>query len=134
MRATFIDTNIFMYAIGVDHPCKKPSIKVVQSVLSGELQAAINTEVLQEILYRYTAIGKSRIGYELFDTVVSTFSEIWSVTREDVLLARKIQEKRRIKTRDAIHAATMQNHHVTQVISFDQDFDRIPGITRIIPE
>lgn len=134
MDAVFIDTCIFMYAVGADHPHKAPSIAAIQRVLSEELRGVLNTEVLQEILYRYSAIGKPRIGYDLFDTISTTFTTIWPITLEDVRLARHIQEKRRIKTRDAIHASTMQHHKVASVISYDTDFDRIPGIRRIVPK
>ncbi len=133
MPASFIDTNIFMYAIGGDHPHKNPSQKIVEQVVDGELEGVINTEVLQEILYRYGAIGKPKIGFKLFDTLVNTFSTIWPIEREDLIQARKLQETQGIKIRDAIHAATMNQHHVTTIYSFDTDFDRIPFLKRITP-
>ena len=36
-----------------------------------------------------------------------------------------------IKRRDAIHVATMQQHGVTRIMSFDAAFDSVPGLTRI---
>lgn len=134
MPPVFIDTNIFMYAIGAEHPFKRPSEKVIRKALDGEIEAVINTEVLQEVLYRYSAIGKPKIGYDLFDTIVGTFATIWPVAREDLVDARRLQEKCSIKTRDAIHAATMKRNGVNGLFSFDSDFDRIPAIRRMIPE
>jgi predicted nucleic acid-binding protein len=34
---------------------------------------------------------------------------------------------------DAYHIALMEDEGMTEIISFDEDFDRIPGITRIEP-
>ncbi|MBI2345306.1 MAG: type II toxin-antitoxin system VapC family toxin [Deltaproteobacteria bacterium] len=133
MAITFIDTNIFMYAIGASHPHKAPSTHLVQKILAQQVEAAINTEVLQEVLYRYTAIGKPGIGYQLFDTLIATFGEIWPVDKEDAIAARKLQERYAIKPRDAIHAATMRHNGVTTLYSYDTDFDKIPGFKRIVP-
>jgi predicted nucleic acid-binding protein len=38
-----------------------------------------------------------------------------------------------LKPRDAIHAATMQSHGLSQIISADRDFDRRSFVTRIDP-
>ncbi len=133
MSLSFIDTNIFMYAIGVSHSCKEPCERLVQRILEGEVEGIINTEVLQEILYRYSSIGKHKIGYQLFDTLIDTFPMIWPVEKEDVVIARQLQQKSDIKTRDAIHVATMKRNDVNILYSYDKDFDRIAGIKRLEP-
>jgi hypothetical protein len=33
--------------------------------------------------------------------------------------------------RDAIHIAIMERHGIQRIMSFDRDFDRWPGLTRI---
>lgn len=40
----------------------------------------------------------------------------------------------RITSRDAIHAATMINNGIREIISTDAHFDQISQITRIAPE
>jgi predicted nucleic acid-binding protein len=35
---------------------------------------------------------------------------------------------------DAFNAAYMQSRGITEIYSWDTDFDRLPGITRIEPE
>lgn len=131
MGLVFIDTNIFMYAVGGKHPHKEPSEKIIQKIVAGELEGVINTEVLQEVLYRYAAIDKPKIGFQLFDTMIGTFPIIWSIEREDMIHARRIQERQGVKTRDAIHAATMKRNEVTMIYSFDTDFDRISELKRL---
>lgn len=34
---------------------------------------------------------------------------------------------------DAYHAALMERHGLDQILSYDRDFDRIPGVKRIEP-
>lgn len=55
----FLDTNIFMYAAGKSHPYKNPCLHILKDVETKALSAIVNTEVFQELLYRYTHIGNS---------------------------------------------------------------------------
>ncbi len=34
---------------------------------------------------------------------------------------------------DAYHAVLMDRLHLTEIVSFDTDFDKLPGITRLEP-
>lgn len=47
-----VDTNILMYAAGASHPCKAPSLRLLERVARGDVEAAIHAETLQEILHR----------------------------------------------------------------------------------
>jgi predicted nucleic acid-binding protein len=40
---------------------------------------------------------------------------------------------RGMRARDAIHAAIMQNHGLTHIISSDAHFDLVAGLTRLDP-
>ncbi len=53
-----LDANIFMYAGGASHPNKAPSLALLEGVARGEREAAVDAEVLQEILHRYRAIQR----------------------------------------------------------------------------
>ena len=47
------EVNILMYASGAPHPRKAPSLAFLNRVAAGEVDAAIDAEVLQEVLHRY---------------------------------------------------------------------------------
>ena len=49
----FVDANVFMYAAGVAHPYKPPCVRILADLEQGKLATAINTEIVQEMLYRY---------------------------------------------------------------------------------
>jgi predicted nucleic acid-binding protein len=38
-----------------------------------------------------------------------------------------------LMARDALHAAVVLEHEMSALCSFDLDFDRIPGVTRLEP-
>ncbi len=54
----FIDSNIPMYVAGRDHPCREPARRFLARVQRGEIEGCTSTEVLQEILFRYSGMGR----------------------------------------------------------------------------
>lgn len=136
MTTYFLDTNVFMYAAGRDHPLKTPCVEVLRQVTREAFEVVINTEVLQEILYCYSAIGELKCGLRLAHLAVDQVGgEVLPVTLTDMQLAFDFMQRygATIKSRDAVHAATLLNHNLTYLISADRHFDRIDGITRVDP-
>ncbi|MBI1878571.1 MAG: type II toxin-antitoxin system VapC family toxin [Chloroflexi bacterium] len=132
----FLDVNVFMYAAGAPHPYKDIYVSILEDVENGVLTAATNSEVLQELLYRYSHIKLADKGIQLCRAVMQYPLAILPVTEADVRLAVDLFEAHRVnglKPRDAIHAATMHNNHISQVISADRDFEHLDFVTRIEP-
>lgn len=127
----FIDSNVPMYVAGADHPHKPASLRFLEKVQSGEIRGCTSTEVLQEILYRYFAIGKSELGGKVYDTFVELCPEVFPVNLADTDRARKLLHRsKRISARDAVHASVMLNHGIKWIASFDAGFDTVPGVRR----
>ncbi len=136
VNTLFLDVNVFMYAAGAPHPYKAPCIRILSDVEAGMLAAAINTEILQELLYRYSHIQLSDKGIQLCRAVLQYPLTILPVTEADLRLAIDLLDSSRvagIKVRDAIHAATMQNNGIARLISADKDFDRLSFVARTDP-
>ncbi len=132
----FLDTNIFMYAAGASHPYKEPCVRILSDIESGALVAAINTEVFQELLYRYSHIKLADKGVRLCREILNYSLTILPVTEADIRLAIELFDAHRAKglgPRDAIHAATMQNNDISRLMSTDTDFRYLSFITRIDP-
>ncbi|MEK6718915.1 MAG: type II toxin-antitoxin system VapC family toxin [candidate division NC10 bacterium] len=132
----FLDTNIFMYAAGREHPLKGPCVAILRRVAREEVEALTNTEVLQEILYRYRAIGERERGLHLARLAVDQVGgEVLPVTLADMRRAFDLVTRygTDIMARDAVHAATMLNNGLTHLISADSHFDVIEGVTRLDP-
>ncbi len=130
----FVDSNIFMYAVGAEHPHKQPCLDFFASAARGAEDLAVSVEVLQEILYRFWAIKKMKHGLELFDYARRLSDWILPVGDEDILRARTLLgEHPHLPPRDAIHAATMFHHRISIIVTYDRHFDRIPAIKRREP-
>jgi predicted nucleic acid-binding protein len=128
----FIDSNIPMYVAGREHPHREPARRFLERVKAGTVEGCTSTEVLQEILYRYTALGKPELAREVYTLFVDICPGVLSVDVADTDLACELVcEVPGISARDAIHAAVMRNHDVESIATFDEHFGRIPGIHRV---
>jgi uncharacterized protein len=133
-KSYFVDTNILMYAAGKEHEYKKICLKVLKDIGSYENIYYINTEVLQEILYRYGSIGMRNFGIKLAENVIELFSHILQIDEKDIYLAVSIMKNyENLLSRDAVIIANMLNKGIRNIISVDKDFDRIREISRIDP-
>ena len=130
----FIDTNIFLYSMGRDHPLKPASVTALHRIREGQITAAVNTEIIQEVLYHFQSIKQLPIGIRLAKDVVSLSTRIFPVEELDLSLAIELLESYpKIQTRDAFHAATMIHNGIKEIISTDPHFDLIHEIKRIDP-
>jgi predicted nucleic acid-binding protein len=128
----FIDSNIPMYIIGAPHPHKAEArILIEQLIASGE-RLATDAEVLQELLRRYTAIGRRDAIMPAFQLTLSIVDEVYPIEKADVLRAGEItQDPAALSARDALHVAIMERNGIRTILSFDSDFDRWPGLNRV---
>ena len=132
----FVDTNIFMYAVGKEHPYKQKCVNFLKKVArsSAANEYCINTEVLQEVLHRYKAINKPSIGFELFDMILNLQLVIHPIELGDLKIARTLMTKHpKIGTRDAVHLGFSIRREITRIISYDSDFDSEGSIERVEP-
>ncbi len=128
----FVDANIPMYAAGRPHPHREPAIHFLARVGHGELPAFTSTEVLQEILYRYSSIERLDLANAVYAAFVDSRAEVLPIELRDTDRARDLLcSIPGISSRDAIHAAVMLNYQIEWIATFDRGFDRIPGIRRL---
>jgi predicted nucleic acid-binding protein len=129
-----IDSNIFMYAAGAEHPHKAPSLAFLRRVARGELDAAVDAEVLQELLHRYRAIGHWAEGRGVYDQARRIVGVVIPITAEALDSARRLLDRHeRLTARDALHAAVVEHHGLEGIVSYDRDFDAVEGLNRSEP-
>jgi hypothetical protein len=130
-----VDTNVIMYAAGAAHSNKAASVTFLERVADGQVEAAIDAEVLQEILHRYRMIGRWEDGRRVYDLTRQLFPIVIPVTAEVLDRARKLLDATaEIMARDAVHAAVAMSEGLDAVCTYDRDFDRIKGIVRREPD
>jgi predicted nucleic acid-binding protein len=123
-----------MYVAGGEHPNREPSRLFLDRIQRGELKGCTSTEVLQEILYRYSALGRREMAREVYDLFVEICPVVLGVTLADTDRARDLlMGVPGISARDAVHAALMLNHGLEWIASFDRGFDDVPGVRRVEP-
>ncbi|MFQ6100234.1 MAG: type II toxin-antitoxin system VapC family toxin [Anaerolineae bacterium] len=132
-----LDVNVPMYAAGRAHPYKDACVWVMTEVAEDRLAVAIDTESVQEILYRYGELGQWEIGITLANSLLDLVPVVYPVGLDDVRLSIDLFRQyapQGVKARDLIHVAVMQNQGLTRIISTDRHFDRIEGIVRADPQ
>ena len=130
----FLDTALFMYAGGREHPLRAPCRAILERVVAGALEATTSAEVVQEILHRFVAIGRPEVGAAMARDVLDAFEPVLPVThgvmrRMPDLLGRYPA----LSARDLVHVATCLEEGIEAIVSPDRGFDQVPEIRRIDP-
>jgi hypothetical protein len=128
----FVDSNVPMYLVGQAHPNKDAARRALEEAIAAGNPLCTNAEVLQEILHRYIAAGRTDRIDPALDAVLGVVDVVYPIERADVERARRLLKTTpRLSARDAIHVAVMQARDVGQILTFDTGFDGIPGLVRL---
>ena len=127
----FIDSNIPMYVAGRAHAHRTPSKVFLERVQDGTVEGCTSIGVLEEILSRYTAIGRRELARDVYDLFVETCPVVFDVTLADTDRARDlVNTSDRCSARDAVHAAVILNRDIEWIATFDRGFEAVPGVRR----
>ena len=126
----FIDTNVFMYAVGRPHPLRTPAREFfVESNRNGTLLFT-SAEVLQEIVHAYLPVGRLETLDAAMSLVVRSHVEVWPLEEKDVTLASQLHERYpTLGARDLCHLASCRRRGVSEVKTFDQALGGVVGAT-----
>jgi predicted nucleic acid-binding protein len=138
----FIDTNIVMYAIGKEHRYRDVCARIISMIAEGSFHRNVgtpvtDTEVFQEILYRYALVDKWQKGILICKHFLEVGLEVLPFDSSGVEAMPKLAQAYKgqgIPPRDLVHVAVMMNHGTRKIVSVDSHFDIINEITRILPE
>jgi predicted nucleic acid-binding protein len=132
----FLDVNVPMYAAGKPHAFKEACVWLLTQIANGVIVTAIDTEIIQEILYRYGALQEWKVATTMATNLLELVPVVYPVTPDDIKLTILLFQQygpKGVRARDLIHVAVMRNHGLTQIISTDAHFDLIPGLMRLDP-
>lgn len=135
MAPPFLDTNIFLRYLLNDHPDHSPRAKaLVEQIERGELEAQVAEIVVFETVFtldRTHRIPKPRIRDSLLTLLALPGLILPGKRRFDRIF--EIYVGQNLPFGDAYIAAEMERNGATQIVSFDREFERLPGIERIEP-
>ena len=118
---TFVETNVFMYAVGGPHPLQPAAWDFLRRSYNSGSPLCTSAEVLQELAHAYLRVGRAGT----FDRAVALVRlygvEVWPLEQEDVLLARQLHEQYpTLSARDLCHLASCQRRGIDEMMTFDQ--------------
>lgn len=128
----FVDSNIPMYVIGASHKHKLDALRVLEHAISTGRRLVTDAEVLQEILHRYSAIGRPEAIQPAFEVLLGVVDEIFPIELATVQRAKEILlGTRGLTARDSIHLACMELSGADTIMTFDRGFDAYPAVRRL---
>ena len=132
----FLDSCIFVYAAGIDHPYRKPCQEILIAEKQRKIFSYVDTEVLQEILYLGFYKKETDKSLLIVENVIELLDEdsILPVSVKDISRASELLNKyRSIEPRDAVHLAVMKNNNIDIICTADRGIKAIKEITVIDP-
>lgn len=117
---TFVDTNVWMYAVGRPHPLREEARDLLRRWVAERAPVATSTEVLQELLHAYVPVG--RLGtMDAAIQLASDVAEVWPLEQQDVALAADLAHQHpQLSARDLTHLATCLRRDVAAIATFDR--------------
>jgi predicted nucleic acid-binding protein len=132
MSLAFLDTNIFLRHLRQDNAVLSPKATAIfTQIEQGQLQVRTSDTVVFETVFtlqRSYKQPKARIAEG-----VLSLMELPGILLPGKRRYRKVFQlyvQRNLPFADAYHAVLMESLHLTEILSFDEDFDDLPGITR----
>ena len=120
----FVDTNVFMYAVGREHPLRPEAQAFFLSALESGEVLVTSAETLQELLHAYLPVGRTKTLDAALTLAEGRMAQIWAIEADDVLLARNLMDRYpALGARDLLHLASCLRREVRKIKTFDRTLD-----------
>lgn len=117
----FVDTNVFIYAVGRPHPLREPAREFFAGSTLDRIPLCTSAEVLQELIYVYLPAGRLKTLDQAMSLVFRSCVEVWPLEEDDVTLARQLYEQHpTLDARDLCHLACCRRRGVSEIKTYDQ--------------
>lgn len=133
----FLDTNIFLRALLVDHPQFSPRCKeLLKQVESGEIEAVTTDLTVAEVVFMLEAPSqanwpKHKVTQLILPIVLLT--QLATPAKQYWKEIFKIYMEKNVDFTDAYNMALMRARGVEKVYSYDHDFDKVGYVKRLEP-
>ena len=129
-----LDTAVFAYALGGEHPMKEPCMALIGACASEVFRTFASVEMVQELVHHRLRASGDRVSAAQVGRNVSAVCTLLNFDHEVLDLSLDLVEKvPTIHGRDAVHAATALVYGIERIVSPDRAFDGIPGLSRVDP-
>jgi len=118
---TFVDTNVFMYAVGGPHPLRERARTFFDQRQATATPLVTSAEVVQELLHVYLRVDRTQTLDAALALVDSSIVDVWPVEGPDVRAARDLVSRYPgLGARDLLHLACCHRHDEREMMTFDR--------------
>lgn len=116
----FVDTNVWMYAVGRPHPLRDRARELLRAAVSDRSPLVTSAEVIHELFHAYLPVGR----LDTLDAAVKLardLADVWPLEADDLVTARDlIAEEPGLSARDLVHLASCVRRRADEVATFDR--------------
>jgi hypothetical protein len=117
---TFVDTTVFVYAVGSAHPLREPAQSSLRDRLARGIPMATSAEVLQELLHIYIPVGRTQT-LDAALRLATDLATVWPIDVSDIHAARDLAASvPGLDARDLFHLAVCRRYGASELLSFDR--------------
>ena len=125
----FVDTNVFMHAVGRPHPLRFPAREFLADSNRRRVPLCTSAEVLQELAHAYLPVGRTATLDAALELVDRAGVQVWPLEEADVTLARQLHEQHpALGARELCHLASCRRRGVGEIMTFDRALGAV-GLT-----
>ena len=118
---TYVDTSVFMYAVGKPHPLQSHAQQFFHESLRSRTTLFASAEVIQELMHVYLRMHRPHTLDSALELIEKAGVEVWPLEAADVDLARRLRARHpMLQARDLCHLASCQRRGVREIMTFDE--------------
>ena len=133
----FVDANIFIRYLTRDDPEKAQAcFELFQKAQRNEIALTTSESVIAEIVYVLSSKQLYNLSHQEVRALLYPLLSLRGLKlthRKPYLRALDLYATYPIDFEDALTVAQMERQGITEIYSYDRDFDRVSGITRLEP-
>ncbi len=117
----FVDADVFMYAVGRNHPLRMPSRQFFTISRVSSVPLCTSAEVLQELMHAFISANRQARLDAALRLAGDACGQIWDVEVADVRLAHTLQPSYSgLSSRDLVHVASCRRRDVREIKTWDR--------------
>jgi hypothetical protein len=117
----FVDSNVFIYAVGRPHPLREEAQRFFLQTSRQGNRLVTSAEVLQELLRVYLPVGRLATLDAALKLATGGVERVFSIDSEAVLQARLLADRHpELTARDLLHLAVCRINRITELKTFDR--------------
>ena len=118
----FVDSNVFIYAVGRSHPLKVEAQNFFLDSSKKGKRLATSAEVLQELLHVYLPVERMETLDTAMELATQGVDQVISIDSAAVLHARNLANNfPGLTARDLLHLSVCQLNKIKELKTFDRN-------------